>query len=431
MADQTRAADIVFPMLPNLPKRPDYVELGPQGFERPPAGIAGEVLDLVHRFASNVMRPQGILLDRMTAEQVVAPDSPLREIARQFDELGLGAIAELDLTPVERIDLQSMVSEELGWGDSGLAGSLGLGGICKRMALKYGRPELAKDFALPLRGCWAITEPTAGSDMLDWQRDTAHADANFGRPSVIAKLDGDKIVINGQKSAWVGDGPTADYALLNTTFDRGRGREGIALFVSLNQEGVKRGKPLEKMGMRPEPQGELYFDNVIVPIEHVLAGPDQYDDIVYDHLCAGNIWMATTFVGVARAAYEHALAYAHERKQGGVPIIRHQLVQHNLFHMMRRVEAARALARQTARFNSGPEPKSLAASIAAKVTSTQTAFDVASDAMQIFGGNSIAYEYPVEKLLRDARMSMIADGCNNMLAIKAGRLLIDPKKVQA
>ena len=106
--------------------------------------------------------------------------------------------------------------------------------------------------------------------------------------------------------------------------------------------------------------------------------------------------------------------------------MRHQNIRHRVFHMFRKVEAARALARQVLLFNHSAPLPALQGSIAAKTTATQTAFEVASDAIQMFGGNGLTREYPVERLLRDARASLIEDGCNELLAIKGGTLLADP-----
>jgi alkylation response protein AidB-like acyl-CoA dehydrogenase len=139
-------------------------------------------------------------------------------------------------------------------------------------------------------------------------------------------------------------------------------------------------------------------------------------------LAHANAGMGQIFVGIARAAYDHARAYAHERVQGGVPIIEHQSVKSRLFKMFARVEAARALARRVAIYNAGGMP-SISHCIASKTFCTQTAFDVASDALQIFGGNGLSREYPMEKLLRDARASLIEDGCNEVLSIVGGSRL--------
>jgi alkylation response protein AidB-like acyl-CoA dehydrogenase len=203
----------------------------------------------------------------------------------------------------------------------------------------------------------------------------------------------------------------------------------VVLIVPLDLPGVTKGKPLDKLGLRSLNQGEIYFDNVEVPITHLLAGPDQYADLVYHSLAEANVHVANLAVGLARAAYEHALDYAHQRKQGGQAIIHHQNVSYRLFHMFRKVEAARALVRRAAEYNATARQPALQGSIAAKVTATQTAFEVASEALQIFGGNGLTKEYQMEKLLRDARTCLIADGCNEALALKGGVLLVDRDKV--
>jgi acyl-CoA dehydrogenase len=133
-------------------------------------------------------------------------------------------------------------------------------------------------------------------------------------------------------------------------------------------------------------------------------------------LATANAYMGTTFVGVARAALEHAIAYARERVQGGVPIFQHQNVKGKIFRMFSQVEAARSLARRVMLYNS-TQPPLVEYSIASKTFCTQTAFEVASQALQIYGGNGLSREYPIEKLLRDARASMIEDGCNDILGL--------------
>ena len=416
------------PDVPGLPRCELYVELPETGFEEPLSGLKRETLELVHRFAREVMRPEGIKLDRLSAEEMIAKGSSYWSVLEKHRALGLEAILTSDLSPTDLVDLQSMMSEELGWGDAGLGISIGASGLPQMMAMRWGRHDLLAAFPQPYVGCWGITEPVAGSDMLDWDRQAGHPQGSYDRPSLIATLKGDRVVLNGQKSAWVSNGVTADVCILYTTFDRGQGREGICLYVDLRQAGITRGKPLDKMGQRCVPQGEIFFDNVEVPTRFIAAGPDRYTDAVYDILTEANSGMGTTFVGVARAAYELALEYAHERRQGGVAIIHHQNVRYRLFHMLRRTEAARALARRVARFNAVSGKRALQASICSKVTCTQTAFEVANDALQIFGGNGMTRAYPLEKLLRDARAALIEDGCNEILAIKAGSLLVDPDR---
>ena len=285
---------------------------------------------------------------------------------------------------------------------------------------------LAPDWKL---GCWAITEPDHGSDMLDANRMIFDQRGTYGRPNCIATLRGDEVIINGQKSAWVSNGTIADVCILYCAADSGAGPEtqrGCVVIVPMDAKGVSRGKPLDKLGQRALNQGEIYFDNVRLSARHLLAAPDQYQDAVYAVHSFANAIMGTVFTGCARAAYELALTYAHERKQGGLPIIRHQSVASRLFHMFRKVEAARALTQRVVHYNfSSPQP-SLHAAMTAKITATQTSFEVASDALQIFGGNGLTRDYPIEKILRDARAALVEDGCNEILAIKGGYYLVDP-----
>ena len=189
--------------------------------------------------------------------------------------------------------------------------------------------------------------------------------------------------------------------------------------IPLDLPGVSRGKALDKIGQRALNQGEIFFDDVRVPRSFMAVPPEAYDQAAELVLTNANTGMGTLFGGLARAALELAVNYAKERKQGGVPIIQHQSVRGRLFEMFRRVEAARALNRDVVCSNALNGPR-LEYAIASKVTSTQTAFDVASEALQIFGGNGTSREYPIEKLFRDARASMIEDGCNYVLGQLAG-----------
>ncbi|NOZ42799.1 MAG: acyl-CoA dehydrogenase, partial [Alphaproteobacteria bacterium] len=168
----------------------------------------------------------------------------------------------------------------------------------------------------------------------------------------------------------------------------------------------------------------IFFDQVSISTDWLVAPVEQYQQIAYVQLTDANAGMGMMFTGVARAAFEHALNYAHERKQGGVPIIRHQAVRSRLFHMFRKTEAARALAHRVAAYNVFNYRPALIGSISSKITATQTAFEVTSEALQLHGGNGLTKEYPVEKLLRDARASMIEDGCNDFLAIIGGTALM-------
>lgn len=411
---------------------PFAAKLGSLGAEPPLSETAAMILESLERYAAEVMRPVGADLDRMTPDEVIAPGSPYWDARRKFVELGFGVEALLGFEPEERGKMMCLLFETMGWGDSGLAISFGAGMLPQYMCAVLGRDDLLQQYPDAVLGCWGITEPDHGSDMLDPNRMIFHPQGQYGRPNCAARIDGDEVVVNGQKSAWVSNGTIAEVCVLYCATDTGSGfdaQRGCVVIVPMDAPGVSCGKALDKIGQRALNQGEIYFDNVRVPRSHLLAGPDEFEDAVKIIHTAANGLMGATFTGVARAAYELALDYAHERKQGGVPIIRHQSVAYRLFHMFRKVEAARALTNRVVHYNFVSPNPALHAAMTAKVTATQSAFEVASDALQIFGGNGLTREYPVEKLLRDARASLIEDGCNEILAIKGGYYLIDPDRL--
>jgi alkylation response protein AidB-like acyl-CoA dehydrogenase len=404
-----------------------YIKLPLSGLEEPLSEMEQFVQDTAHRFAEEVLRPIGTQVDAMSAEDAIAADSPLWNALEQAAGLGLSVKALLELEPLERERILLIAAEELSWGDGGLGGMVLVSQMPGLYAALAGNMEMV-DYCDGKLGCWGITEPDHGSDSLDPEGAITAADGDHGRANCVARIEGDKIIVNGQKSAWVSGGTVAEVCALYCYVEEdGITRPGVSLIVPLDLPGVSKGKALEKMGLRCLNQGEIYFDNVEVPISHLLAGPEQYTDFVRHTLAEANVHVANMSVGVARAAYEHAHTYAHERKQGGKAIIHHQNVKYRLFHMFRKVEAARALVRRAATYNATAPEAALQGSICAKVTATQTAFEVASEALQMFGGNGMTKEYPMEKLLRDARAMLIADGCNEVLALKGGSLLVDPE----
>jgi alkylation response protein AidB-like acyl-CoA dehydrogenase len=379
-----------------------------------------EVRDTVRKFATEVMRPAGIQLDTLPdPADVIAPKSILWDVFRKHRELGLDEIrgAAPGESPEQQVRLRCIISEELGWGDSGLAISLGVSGFPRMLAQMSGKPELVERFGgSDVIGCWAITEPDHGSDTLDF--DGTLAAGERGKPNCIARKSGDSFVIEGQKAAWVSNGTIATAAALFCAIDTGGDRLEHGVFlVPLDESGVSRGKPLDKLGQRALNQGEIFFDGLRVPEHCLVLGSDAYGLAADRVLCNANGGMGTCFVGVARSALDLAIDYAKQRVQGGVPIFEHQSVKARLFEMFRKVEAARALNRRVVLYNSLSSAPQLQYAIASKVTSTETAFEVASAALQIFGGNGLAREYPIEKLLRDARASMIEDGCNEVLSL--------------
>ena len=377
--------------------------------------------DSAHKFAEEVMRPAGEALDRLSdPSDVIAKDSILWDVFAKYRSLGFNALEDggMDLEPRDSAMLRALVNEELGWGDSGLAVSLSVSSMPRLFARMSGDAELAERYCAENSeeiGCWAITEPDHGSDSLAF--DQPHFSDEAVRANCIAHKEGDEWVIRGQKAAWVSNGTIATAATLFCTTDPSQGFKGGGVaIVPLDLPGVSRGKPLDKIGQRALNQGEIFFDEVRIPASYMVINADAYPFVIESVLAMANAFMGTTFAGVARAAFEHALAYSKERVQGGVPIFQHQSVKARLFKMFQQVEAARAISRRALLYNT-TQPPLVQYSIASKVFCTNTAFEVTSGALQIYGGNGLSREYPIEKLMRDARAALIEDGCNELLSL--------------
>lgn len=392
--------------------------------------------ETARQFAMKAMRPAGIELDRMAdPAEVVAEGSVLWEVIKGYRELGfhrasipreLGGMAE-DLDP-KAIPL---IAQEMGYGDAGLTISMGTSAFPMVFAAMSSEPklqQLVRDYCEDTRGeiigCWAITEPDHGSD---WVMSTVRSfDDPRCAPQVRAVSKGDVYILNGQKAAWVSNGTIATHACLHVSLDPSRGMQGTGLaIVPLDLPGVSRGKPLDKLGQRPLNQGEIFFSDVVLPRGYMLITDGAtMSTVARTILTHANGAMAMTFVGLAQAVYDESLKYARERIQGGVPIFEHKNVRLQLFEMFMKTEAARALVRRVAGYNTALAPiGSHLHAVAAKVLATRTAFEVASEAVSIFGGNGLSREYVIEKFFRDAKASVIEDGENNALSIAAAESL--------
>ena len=388
--------------------------------------------DMVRKFGAEVMRPKGIELDLMAdPADVIAKDSVLWDVFRQYRELGMhrrgmpqavGGMAE-EIDPMMNI----LIGEEMGYADAGLAISLAVAGNPFRYAAMSTDPELlgwARDYCEDVEcnmiGCWAITEPDHGTDWVFGPQE-GFADPKCG-PSCRAVLKGDEYIINGQKSAWVSDGTIATHAALHVNLNPEKGMHGQGICIlPLDLPGISKGKPLNKIGQRALNQGEIFFEDVKIPKKYMVVADSTNSPLLMRAILTGaNTGMGVTFAGLAKAAFDEALKYSKERIQGGVPIIEHQNIKLKLMNMFHRVEAARSLSRRTSLYNTANAPMgSVMHAVASKVRSTETAFNVAAEAIQVFGGNGLSKEYPIEKIFRDAKAAMIEDGENSALAITA------------
>ncbi len=384
-----------------------------------------------HRFAKEVLRPASIELDKMDPEAVIKSDLYWDTMKKGYS-LGYHTIfipdsyGGLATEPLET----HIVLEELSWGSVEFAIGLGVACFPAFFASMVPDDNLIETIIEPfcackdasIMGCWGITEPEHGTDTL------CPYTPQFSDPKisgqVTATLDGDEWVINGQKAAWVSNATVATQTLVYLTIDPSMGMSGGGIcIVPLDLPGVRKGKPLDKMGQRALNQGEIYFDGVRVPKEYMLIDPESYDAMLDITLSTANAGMGAMFVGVARAAYEEALAYSKQRIQGGKPIFEHQMIKHKLFNMFMKIEAARSLSRSAMIYNYNNTPPKIEYSIASKVFCTNVALEVTNEAIQIFGGNGLSREYPVEKFFRDARAGLIEDGANDSLMITAAHHL--------
>jgi alkylation response protein AidB-like acyl-CoA dehydrogenase len=408
----------------------DYLELN--------TDLTDEQIDLkksVRQFAKEVLRPAAIALDKLPDPAEVFKEGSLYwDCMRQMKELGYHTVFVPDtyggmgLSPLEL----HIFWEELGWGSAGFAVAIGVDGFPATFASLVPEDKVIEEIILPfvratdnsMVGCWAITEPDHGSDQLTVGMPWFKAPEISGQ--VSARLEGDEWIINGQKSLWVSNGPNATHALLFLNIDKSMGLAGGGVaIVPLDLPGVSKGGCLDKLGQRELPQGEIIFENVRLPKHLMLVEPDIYETMLDATLALANATMGAIFTGVARAAFEEALAYSKVRIQGGKPLCEHQLVQKKLFDMFQKVETARAISRAAMNYNLSNFPPVTRYSILSKVYCTNAAFEIAHEAVQLFGGYGVSKEYYIEKLFRDARAALIEDGSNEVLALTAARSLIE------
>jgi len=388
----------------------------------------------VNKFAREVLRPAAVQLDALAGPgEVLQRESLYWDVMRRMKELGYHTVfvpehfGGMGLSPLEL----HIFWEEMAWGSVGFAVSIGVDSFPAFFASLVGTDDLIKNVVEPFVGstdcsfigCWAITEPDHGSDTL------MPGTPYFNNPGITgnvkARRDGDGWIINGQKSSWVSNGPNATHALLFLNIDQSMGMAGGGIaIVPLDYPGVSRGRPLNEMAQRELPQGEIFFDNVRIPGWCMIVEPDTYEAMLDMTLATANATMGAYFTGVARAAFEEALRYSRERVQGGRPLCEHQLVQKKLFDMFMKVETCRAVSRKAYVYNMSVSPPRTEYSIASKVYCTQAAFEVAHEAVQIFGGYGVSREYYVEKLFRDARAALIEDGSNDILGLTAAEAIL-------
>jgi len=269
---------------------------------------------------------------------------------------------------------------------------------------RYGTDEQKKKFLLPFAtgekiGCYALTEPQAGS--------------NAAALQTKAVRRGDKYVVNGTK-AWITNGGAADAAIVYVNTDPSKGEKGItALVVEKGRAGFKVGKEEKKLGISATACSELVFTDCEVPESNRIGNEGQGYKVALSTLDGGRIGIASQATGIAQGAFEAALKYSQERLAFGHPIAQFQAIQFMLADMSMEIDAARLLIRKAAwKQDTGARFSQDAAM--AKLFASEMATRVAHKAVQIHGGNGYSREYPVERAYRDARITEIYEGTSEI-----------------
>ena len=306
----------------------------------------------------------------------------------------------------------AMLFEELGKVDAGYAITLVSTFVAFRNVLIAGTPEQARLFADTIAdgglGCFAISEPGAGSDAAAIR--------------TTAVRDGDDYVLNGQK-CWITNGGIADIYLISAKTDPDAGAHGISTFlVEADREGLSHGRHEDKMGLRTSNTCDLTLNDVRVPADHLVGEEGNGFRIAMSGLDISRPFMATIAVGMMQRALDEAAIYALQREQFGRPIFEFQMVQDMLARMSAKVVACRSLVQHTMRLVDEEQDVQKDGAITKQLV-TDMLQEVVSDAVQVMGGNGYTKEYPVEKIMRDAKVFQIMEGTNQIQSIVIARRL--------
>jgi acyl-CoA dehydrogenase len=254
---------------------------------------------------------------------------------------------------------------------------------------------------------FALSEPEAGSDP--------------GSMRTTAKLDGDEWVLNGSKN-WITNAGVADFYVVMASTDRENRRIG-AFIVDADSEGLSIGKLEKKMGIKGSPTGSPVFDDVRVPKENVIGDPEKGLSVALGVLERTRLGAAAQAVGIAQGAINYANEYAKERITFGKPIHEHQGIAFKLAEMEARTAAARELTYRAAAASDRDEPGLAKLTSMAKLIASDTAMWVTTEAVQVLGGYGYVSEYPVERMMRDAKITQIYEGTNEIQRIVISRAM--------
>lgn len=366
------------------------------------------VRDAVRAYVEERVRPEAARWDR-------EHHFP-QEVHRGLAELGTYGVcvpAEYGGAGLDYLTL-ALVLEEIAAGDGGTSTAVSVNNcpVCA-ILLRYGSEAQKRRWLAPLAqgellGAFCLTEPQAGSD------------ASALRTS--ARRDGDDYVIDGVKQ-FITSGRNGQVAIVIAATDRAAGKKGLSAFVvPTATPGYRVARLEDKLGQRSSDTAQIVFEDCRIPAENRIGAEGEGYRIALSALEGGRIGIAAQSVGMARAAFDAALAYAQQRESFGRPIFEHQAVGFRLAEMATRIEAARQLVWHAASLRDAGRP-CLKEAAMAKLLASEMAERVCSDAIQVHGGYGYVSDFPVERIYRDVRVCQIYEGTSDVQKILIQRAL--------
>jgi len=369
--------------------------------------VRTEIIETVRTFVAREVIPVAAELERSDTY----PDA----IVRQMRDLGLFGVTIPEDYGGLGLDLLTYIGviEELAYGWMSLTGIVNTHTMAATLIMTHGKDEQKKRWLPALasgeqRGCLSLSEPDAGSDTRNI--------------SCRARRDGEEYVLNGTK-AWVTNGERAAIVALAA-----RTEEGVSAFIVEKEpgptfEGISVSKNVSKLGYRGVETVEMAYDDHRIPASNLVGEPGRGLPQILGVLEVGRINIAARAVGVARAAFDAALAYSLQRETMGKVIGEHQAIQLKLADMATRLEAARLLTRNAAERRSRGLRCDVEAGMA-KLFASETALELSMEAMRIHGGVGYTTEFPIERLYRDAPLMVIGEGTNEIQRLVIARGLL-------
>ena len=381
------------------------------------------IVGMARDFGRSVLEPAELAVDRMPAELAFSSAEYRKAMSGAF-QLGFNRMTLPEQVGGLGLDPQTvgLVWEELARYGVGFTASLVAGSVVpalimflapqsRRLVDKYVTPFCEDVTGSKITG-WGSSEPQIGSDGKNYDDLRVHH-------ATTATLHGSVYKLNGAKSAFVSNGGVAWALAVFACVDAAKGLRGSGLFViDGTAAGVTRGPAEDRLGLRALNQAAIAFDAAALPDDQMIFAPsDMYPMLHHAIMTVGNLATGYLAVGLMRAAYEEALAYARERVQWGQPIVKHQLVAKKLFEIQAAIEACRALLWKGSWHATTSFPGDMKTSVTAKILATRLAVKHTAEMVQILGGYGITKDYKLEKYMRDAHLLTIMDGTNDTLMV--------------